>query len=374
MSFHVRRLFDGESWHQNVVLQIEGANQCISSLSKEGYEDEQAIPLVIPALIDLQIYGAAGRLLSELPDLETLNAISDYCLNGGVRYFQPTIASQSNTVIRKVIYAVREFISSSKLHGSENSRAQCLGLHLEGPWIHPNKRGAHSLDFVHSPTLEEVIEILDYGKDVISMITVAPEICSPEVLQYISEQNILISAGHTDATYEQAMKAFHRSNIPTATHLYNAMSSFHHRLPGVVGAIFDHPTIMCSVVADGLHVDYAAVRIAKNIMKERLFCITDAVTECHTGPYQHELVQDGENCSDRYESKGILSGSALTQLRSIRNLTQFCRFEESEAIRMCSVYPARLVSKRFPNITGKLQIGESYPFLCLNHDFNIFLQ
>src|SRR5204863_7695517 len=134
---------------------------------------------------------------------------------------------------------------------------------------------------------DEVKELLEYGKDVIKMITLAPEICNEKVIDYILSSNIIISAGHSNATYKEAKNAF-QHGIRTATHLYNAMSPLQHREPGLVGAIFDS-NVMASIIPDGHHVDYAAIRIAKNILGDRSFVITDAVTETKQGYYQHHL-------------------------------------------------------------------------------------
>jgi N-acetylglucosamine-6-phosphate deacetylase len=351
--FHAIKFFDGDNWKENVCIRKDHITKEIISISSEGFDTSKAVPLIVPTLIDIQIYGAYGCLLSEFPEPETIRKIGKYCLDGGAFYFQPTIASQTLEVIFKVIDAVREYMS--------NGGVGCIGLHLEGPWINAVKRGAHEKDIVRSPTLDEVRVILDRGKGVISMITVAPEVCSPETIEYIHSQGIVISAGHSDATYQQAMHSFRF--ITTATHLYNAMSPFQHRAPGLVGAILNHDSVMSSIVVDGYHVDWAAVEMAKKIMKERLFCITDAVTETSTGPYRHYLA------GDKYENQGILSGSALTQLKSVRNLVNHVGIELGEAIRMCSVYPARVMNR--PGINGKIIVGETSSLLSLTEDLSL---
>src|SRR5437868_7320124 len=127
-----------------------------------------------------------------------------------------------------------------------------------------------------------------YGKGVIKMITLAPEVCSDEVIDCILSHNVIISAGHSNATYPQAMRCFEKG-ITAVTHLYNAMSGLHHREPGLVGAGFDAMTVMASIIPDGHHASFAAIRIAKKIMGERLFAITDAVTETSEGYYEHQL-------------------------------------------------------------------------------------
>jgi N-acetylglucosamine-6-phosphate deacetylase len=145
------------------------------------------------------------------------------------------------------------------------------------------------------------------------MITLAPEQVSEDIIELLEENNIIVSAGHSSASYDQATRFFNKPNR-VGTHLYNAMSGFSHRAPGMVGTFFNHPNAMCSLVADGYHVDFAAIQIAKKIMGKRLFCITDAVTTTNIGPYQHQLV------GDKYENNNVLSGSALTQIKSINNL------------------------------------------------------
>jgi N-acetylglucosamine-6-phosphate deacetylase len=344
-----QELFTGSSWISEVVIKI--ADGKIIAIKKEGYDHKNAFPLVVPALIDLQIYGAGGKLLSEFPEASTIQLIYDYCVAGGAAYFQPTIASQSNEIIMAAIKAVKDY----KRGGGKG----CMGLHIEGPWINPIKKGAHNEAVIHSPTMEEVKAIIDYGADDIGMITVAPEVCSKEIIDFIQSKGIVVSAGHTNADYTTAM-SFFDNGIQVATHLYNAMSPLQHRAPGVVGALFNHPRAMCSLVADGYHVDFSAIQIAKKLMGDRLFCITDAVTTTNTGFYQHYLV------GDKYESAGTLSGSALTQLKSVNNLVEQVGIDVGEAVKMCSLYPAKVMQQK--GITGTIEINENADLLCLSAD------
>jgi N-acetylglucosamine-6-phosphate deacetylase len=344
-----QELFTGSTWISEVVIEIK--NGKILNISKEGYDHKNAFPLIIPALIDLQIYGADEKLLSEFPEVDCIEKIYQYCLKGGAAYFQPTIASQSYPIIYKAIDAVKAYQNM----GGKG----CIGLHIEGPWINKSKKGAHQEAVIHSPTLEQVQSLLDYGKGWISMITLAPEVCSNEIVDLIQSNGIVVSAGHSNASYEMATQFFNQ-NIKVATHLFNAMSPFQHRAPGMVGALFNHKRAMCSLVADGYHVDFAAIKVAKQIMGERLFCITDAVTKANTGLYQHTLV------GDKYESAGTLSGSALTQIKSINNLVNEVGIDLGEAIKMCSVYPAQVMNKA--GIRSKIDINENADLLCLSAD------
>jgi N-acetylglucosamine-6-phosphate deacetylase len=347
--YAAQELFTGTHWVSEVNVEV--VNGKIISISKEGYDHKNAFPLIVPALIDLQIYGAAGKLLSEFPDADCIEKTYQYCLKGGAAFFQPTIASQTNEIIYKAIDAVRDY--------KTNDGKGCIGLHIEGPWINVAKKGAHQENIIHSPNLQEVQDILQYGKDWISMITLAPEVCTNEIIDLIQSHGIVVSAGHSNASYEMA-NTFFNNNIHVATHLFNAMSAFQHRAPGMVGALFNHKSAMCSLVADGHHVDFNAIKIAKQIMGDRLFCITDAVTTTSTGLYQHVLN------GDKYESHGTLSGSALTQIKSINNLVNEVGIDLGEAIKMCSVYPAKVMN--IDGMSAHIDINENADLLCLSAD------
>jgi N-acetylglucosamine-6-phosphate deacetylase len=231
------------------------------------------------------------------------------------------------------------------------------GLHLEGPWLNPGKRGAHVEALIHPPAIEEIKELLDYGRQVIKMITIAPEVCNDEIIELLLANNIILSAGHSNATYEQARKAFSKG-VGLVTHLYNAMSALQHRAPGLVGAAFDDPTVSASIIPDGHHSDWAAVRIASKIMGDRLFAITDAVTETETGYYHHKAA------GDKYESAGVLSGSSLSMAKALYNLVHHCDISIDLALRMCSWLPAKAVG--IGNRYGRIDAGYCSGMVVLN--------
>jgi N-acetylglucosamine-6-phosphate deacetylase len=208
----------------------------------------------------------------------------------------------------------------------------------------------------------EVKSLLEYGKGVISMITLAPEVCSTEIIKLIQSYGIVVSAGHSNATYLQAMQSLDEG-IPAITHLYNAMSPLQHRAPGLVGAALLHSSVKASIIPDGYHVDYAAVAIAVEMMKDRLFVITDAVTETDKGRYQHK--KEGE----KYEAGGILSGSALTMYKAFINLVREVKVPLGVAANMCSLYPARVMG--LDNKYGEIAPGYAAQFLVLDKDLNL---
>ncbi|MEO6254048.1 MAG: N-acetylglucosamine-6-phosphate deacetylase [Ferruginibacter sp.] len=331
-AYIAKQIFTGEQWlHDHAAIVDEGIITDVIPVTVlhplmevEYYSDH----ILAPAFIDLQIYGAHEKLFAVEPNIESLKLLNEYSNGGGAAFCMPTVATNQPEIFYQCIDAIRQYWQQ----GGEG----ILGLHVEGPWINKTKRGAHIESLVHSPSLKEVEDLLQYGKDVIKIITLAPEVCSKEVIELILLAGIKIFAGHSNATYEEAMESFD-NGITGVTHVYNGMSPLQHRSPGLVGATFDHKTVMASIIADGYHVDHAAIRIAKKNMGQRLFAITDAVTTTTSGYYQHQ--PDG----DKYTAGNILSGSALTMYKALQNLVNQAGIETGEALRMCSLYPAQVL-------------------------------
>ena len=332
VAYTAHRIYTGEAWlYDHAVIVENGLISSVlpvSSLSSSQQVQSFDNCFIAPAFIDLQIYGAYGKLLAVYSEADSLYKLAAFCENGGAAFCLPTVATNTNEVIYKCIDAVKDYWKK----GGKG----ILGLHIEGPWINPLKRGAHIEELIHPPTLQEANELLNYGKGVIRMITLAPEVCSKEVIDLILTHKIVLSAGHSNATYDEAQKGF-ANGITAVTHLYNAMSPLQHRQPGLVGAVMDDAAVMASIIPDGHHVDFAALRIAKKAMKERLFVITDAVTDTTEGYYQHKQV------GDKFEAGNILSGSALTMAKAVGNLVYYGNIELGEALRMCSLYPAKVL-------------------------------
>jgi N-acetylglucosamine-6-phosphate deacetylase len=347
------KIFTGAEWLENKVVVVENNRiREIIPFTENAIHFTNAF--IAPAFIDLQIYGAGEKLFALYPEKDALKKLVDYCRSGGAAYCMPTVATNHYDVFYKCIDAVKDYWN--------DGGTGVLGLHIEGPWISAAKRGAHVEACIHTPALQQVKDLLEYGKGVIKIITLAPEVCSQEIIDLILSYNIIISAGHSNATYEEATTAFN-NGIAAATHLYNAMSPLQHRNPGMVGAILNHNKVMSSIIPDGHHVDFAAVRIAKQIMKERLFVITDAVTETTAGYYPHHFA------GDKYESNGILSGSALTMSKAVKNLVQYCGVELTEALRMCSLYPAQVM--QMENELGVIQPGAAAAMVVMNENYEV---
>ncbi len=341
------QIFTGEKWLENQAVLVK--DEIIADIVSIGSIPEYYKTIdcqgkiLAPAFIDLQIYGAGGQLFSAFPTPKALQLLAEHNLKYGTTHCLATIATQTLDVIHACIDAIKKYW--------QQGGKGILGLHLEGPFINKIKRGAHIENFIHAPTEEEIEALLEYADGVIKMVTLAPEICGRNIVDLFLQAGVVVSAGHSNATFAEATKSFD-SGIATATHLFNAMSPLHHRDIGLPGAVLNHPNVMASIIPDGIHVSYETVKLAKQIMGERLFFITDAVTETNIGPYQHVFNNDYYALPN-----GTLSGSALTMLQGVKNAIKYCGIPLEEALRMASLYPAKLMG--LDKKLGKIDIGFS---------------
>lgn len=346
------------NFYQNDILTenytIEINEGIISTIEKSSKAVEDINDLVIPGFIDLQIYGAGGKLFSAEPTVESLTVMEDDLLKKGTTGFLACIATNTSEVFNECIKVAKEHQSIAK---------NCLGLHLEGPFLNPKRLGAHVPKFVRKASLDEIKALLDFGDGVIKMMTIAPELQDDEVIQYLLDHEVVVSLGHSNATCEQATNAYNKG-IQTTTHLFNAMSPIHHREPGIPTAVFNHDKAMASVIVDNQHVSFEVVTFSQKLLRERMFLITDAVTECSTGPYQHKFVGDKYVMPD-----GTLSGSSLTMLQAVKNCVEHCHITLKDALKMATEYPAKLIG--CDKIFGRIAVGMEANLLVLDEALNI---
>jgi len=292
-----------------------------------------------PGLIDLQIYGSGGKLFGALPDENGLEQMEKDLLAQGTTGFFATAATNSDEVVLKAIDAAKAYRKKAK--------GIFLGLHLEGPYLNVKRKGAHPEKYIKKGTLAEIKSWVDRAEGELKMMTIAPELQDQELIDYLHSNNIIISAGHSNASYEEAL-TFLNNPVQAATHLYNAMPPIHHREPGLIPAIFKLKPYT-SIVADGVHVSFPMIELAKRELGERLFLITDAVTESREGAYPHLFTGDRYTMPD-----GTLSGSCLTMLKAVENCVLKVNIPLDEALRMGSTYPAQLMKD---NTRGLLKAG-----------------
>ncbi len=283
-----------------------------------------------PACIDLQVYGGHGKLFNNEPTVETIQQTWESVRTGGTAFFQITLSCSPLETMWAAIAACREYWAK----GGEG----LLGLHLEGPYFNPEKRGAHPLAHIRTPNAAEVADLIERGRGVVRYITVAPERMDDASLQTLLASDMLVSAGHSNASFAEAMRGF-SMGINRVTHLFNAMSAFQGRAPGLVGATYARVP-WTSIIADGIHCDYHSLKISKKILGDKLFLITDAVTESLLGDYRFRF------SGDRYvDENGTLAGSALTMWQAVQNVVHFADIPLDEALRMASTYPAAVLGE-----------------------------
>jgi N-acetylglucosamine-6-phosphate deacetylase len=351
---HIKLISDG--------VITEGKAVLIAGNTIVDIVDQAAIPgdaqtlsfqnnFLAPGFIDLQIYGSGKGSFGGTPSVDALRGMEANLLQQGTTGFFATIATNSNAVIEQGIEAAKAYNIQAK--------GNFLGLHLEGPYLNAKRKGAHPEKYIKKASLTELKGWITQGEGIIKMITIAPELQDAEVMEYLAQQNIIISAGHTDATYDEA-SGFFNNQVQAATHLYNAMPQMHHRAPGIIPAIFAKKPYT-SIVADGIHVNFAMIALAKRELGDKLFLITDAVTETSEGIYPHHLNGDHYVMPD-----GTLSGSNLSMLKAVSNCVQQAGIDLPDAVNMASLYPAQLAgfSKK-----GKIEPGFDADLIIFNDKF-----
>lgn len=313
-----------------------------------------------PGFIDLQLNGCGGVMLNGAETQQTLEIMQAANLKSGTTSYLPTFITDTDDGIKRMLKVARHYM--------DKTPNEVLGLHLEGPYLSIEKKGIHRPELIRKPD-PEMINIICENSDIVSMLTLAPENSPVEIIKQLSESNIVVSMGHTNATYAQAKIAID-NGISCATHLFNAMSAVAGREPGVVGAIYDND-IYAGVIVDGFHVAYENVRISKKIMGEKLFLVTDATAPAGANIDSFDFVgttvfyKDGK-C---FGTDGTLGGSAVTMIESIEQTVKLVGIELKEAIRMATLYPARAIS--VDHKLGSIEAGKIANLAIFSNDYKV---
>ena len=314
-----------------------------------------------PGFIDLQLNGCGGVMLNDEITPETMQIMHEANLKSGCTSFLPTLITSSDEDMRASIAAAREY------HNKYQN--QSLGLHLEGPYLNVAKKGIHSVDFIR-PSDDGMIDLICANADIIAKVTLAPEQNDPEHISRLKAAGIVVSIGHTNATYAEARQGFD-AGITFATHLFNAMTPMVGREPGGVGAIYDTPEVYAGIIADGFHVDYANIRIAHKIKGEKLVLVTDATAPAGANIDHFIFVgkkvyyRDGK-CVDE---NGTLGGSALTMIEAVQNTVEHAGIALDEALRMATLYPATAIGVE--DSLGRIRKGMVANLTVFDRDFNV---
>jgi len=291
---------------------------------------------VSPGFIDIQVNGGNGILFNDAPTVNSIEAIFDGHKKFGTTDFFPTFITGSLEGMRKAAEAVNDCL--------ERQVFGVRGIHFEGPFLNSSKAGVHDKSFIREVN-DSDIQVISSINGGVTIVTLAPETVSSEFISSLSNKGILVSFGHTNATYDEAIKGFSVGAACT-THLYNAMTALSSRAPGVVGAALDDDKSWAGIIVDGFHSDYAAVRIAaKAKARRKLFLVTDAMPPVGGDGKSFKLGEyDISVENGRCITMGdVLAGSALDMASAVRNCIQHVGIDKGEALRMASTYPAEFI-------------------------------
>ncbi|WP_449446888.1 N-acetylglucosamine-6-phosphate deacetylase [Thermomonas brevis] len=289
-----------------------------------------------PGFIDLQVNGGGGVLFNNTPSVEGIAAIGRAHRRFGTTGFLPTLISDDAEVMRRAIAATRDAIA----HGVPG----VLGIHLEGPYLAPARKGTHDAGKFRVPDADEIAMAasLDNG---ITLVTLAPERVPAETVRALAQRGVRLCAGHTAASYEQA-RAGIDAGITGFTHLYNAMTPLQGREPGVVGAALDADHCWVGVIVDGVHVHPASLRVAlKAKPRGKVLLVTDAMPMVGGDAPSFDLYGETITAIDGVvrNAAGALAGSALDMASAVRNTVRLLDLPLDEACRMAAQYPAEFL-------------------------------
>ncbi|HEV8389142.1 MAG TPA: N-acetylglucosamine-6-phosphate deacetylase [Dongiaceae bacterium] len=317
--------------------------------------------VLAPGFVDAQANGGGGVLLNDAPTSDGVRTICDAHAKFGTTALLPTLITDSPAVTAKAVASVKQAMANGTLG--------CLGLHLEGPFLSPERRGAHDADLMRVMTDADVDEILSLGIETL-LLTLSPERIAPGLIRRLVQGGVIVSLGHSNATYDQILTAVD-AGARGVTHLFNAMSPLTHRAPGVVGGALDAGELWCGLIADGHHVHPAAIGVALRAKRQpgRVFLVTDAMST--VGSDQQTIMLNGRTVWRRNGAleleDGTLAGSDLDMMSGVRYLVREVGVELGEALRMASTYPAEFLKR---SDIGRIAAGARADFVHIDDDLN----
>ncbi len=325
---------------QNKIVDVFNEERFLQKTFKEDtYFIDVKGASVVPGFIDTHIHGFGGYGTEDQKP-ESILKMSEALLEYGVTSFIPTLYSNKKTKMIKEIKAIVEAM------GHERG-ARILGMHLEGPFISPERLGVQTPESVMPVDLDLMEELWNASQGHIINMTVAPELKHMrELALYCLSKGIVLQAGHTNATYKQMVEGM-QARIMHVTHLFNAMSRMHHRDPGCVGAVFIHPELSCEVIADGIHINPEIIKFLLTCKSlDKIVLVTDALKP--TKQKRKPLIANGDEvyldqCFYR-KSDNAIAGSALSMLDSVRNIISY-GFNLEQAVHMAATNPARIMKQ-----------------------------
>ena len=355
------------TWLENTAVIVNG--NVIHALLPEAHLNKQEFECIdlsgcylVPGFVDTQVNGGGGCLFNDAPNLETLTTMAKAHRSYGTTAMLPTLISDDTHVIAAAFSAVDQAIAQN-LPG-------IVGLHIEGPFLNALRKGVHN-EKKFRQLDADAVALLSSLKSGVTLLTLAPEQNADKYILALINSGVVVAAGHSAATYAQTRHAL-ALGLSSFTHLYNAMTPLTSREPGVVGAALEDLHSWVAIIADGVHVHDAALKIAIAAKaRGKVILVTDAMPS--VGAHEKNFILNGEpitvDAGRCQTANGTLAGSDLDMLSAVKNCVQRLQVPLAEAINMASLYPAQMM--KLAHRLGSIEVGKEASLLALNKDLCI---
>ncbi|MEA2015781.1 MAG: N-acetylglucosamine-6-phosphate deacetylase [Actinomycetota bacterium] len=320
---------------------------------------------VVPGFIDIHMHGGGGFDAMD-GNAEAIRKIAAAHSRFGTTAFLPTTMTMSRDKITRSLKGIRKAFEEG------GTAAEILGIHMEGPYINVSRKGAQKEEEIKEASVEEFLEFEKVSGNLIRIITMAPEIPGAlDFIKWLHEKGIIVSIGHTEATYEEVQESI-SAGASHVTHTFNAMSGLNHRKPGVVGAALTSPELMIEMIADGVHLHPAVMKIIVRTKEmEKIILITDAMRAAGMPDGLYELGGQEVIVADGQASlkDGTIAGSVLTLDKAVRNMVNLVGVSLPEAARMATVNPAKRLG--IEDRKGSIETGKDADIVILDKNLEV---
>lgn len=361
------RVLTPNGWHDDLAVLLEG-DRIVDLLPpsdprvRNAQQHDLHGALLLPGFIDVQVNGGGGVLFNEAPTVEALRRIGAAHRRFGTTGFLPTLISDRVEVMREALAAVEQALAEGV--------PGVLGIHLEGPYLAPARKGVHDAKYFHLPGSDELAMLCAPHRGV-RLITLAPDQVPVGSIGALADAGLVVCAGHTAADYATTRAALD-AGVRGFTHLFNAMTPFGSREPGVVGAALEDADSWCGIIVDGHHVHPASLRVAIAAKpRGKMLLVTDAMPP--VGSDDPVYVLNGETITVKdgicQTAQGVLAGSALDMAMAVRNTVQMLGLPLDEAVRMASTWPAEFLG--LGESHGRIAAGYRADLVAMDDDYRV---